>query len=611
MNDMRRLIKVVLLICSCSVASAQSADDGYAIMKFLGTDNAEDIDAAEAERLSAFLSRPLALNIASLNRLKSCGLFTAYQSASLYDYRQRHGDVLSVLELAMIDGFGKDAASVVAPFLDFTSRSNPGAAMSDKKPLHSDIALRSGYKSSLNKPYDPTLTYAAKSRISVGDRFSASFSFSRPHGAASAYPDLFSGYLRWDFRKKPVSIVIGDFNARFGQGLAFWNGMTLSGMNSMASFYRSPSAISHSWSFTGGTSHTGAASSCIFGKMTVSASVAFPGLKDIRIFSKFPSVLPAFNVAWNGRIGHIGLTHFAVYECVAKRIPDMKTSCDLSACIDGIDLFAETAYDWVNSVFASLAGVRFPAGDDIRFATMLRYYPPEYSSTYSGAARSGTKCANEYAASILMQFNAGRWIAIKGRSGFGSDIRRSSGKLAFDASYYPEPKEDAIRSIQLKSQIDYDFMLSGQLLLKVRLSDRFRTWGHRHRTDFRADFSWLSADWSVTSRLNVLKCDGIAYLGYVECVYKNTSTSVSFRQGAFKVDDWDDRIYVYERDAPGSFSVPAMYGRGIWSSLTYSVRMSRCCRIYFRAGLTTYPFMKQENKKPGKAELKIQFQFSI
>jgi hypothetical protein len=80
------------------------------------------------------------------------------------------------------------------------------------------------------------------------------------------------------------------------------------------------------------------------------------------------------------------------------------------------------------------------------------------------------------------------------------------------------------------------------------------------------------------------------------------------RQGVFHVDDWDDRIYVYEHDAPGSFNVPAMYGRGLWTSLAAGLKVSYRLRIYARTAYTGYPFMEAEKKKPGKAELKLQLQ---
>lgn len=107
-------------------------------------------------------------------------------------------------------------------------------------------------------------------------------------------------------------------------------------------------------------------------------------------------------------------------------------------------------------------------------------------------------------------------------------------------------------------------------------------------------------------RLNALRCVGTGFVGYLEEGRKTDNMSIYLRQGLFFVDDWEDRIYVYERDAPGSFNVPAMYGRGWFASAVASMRINHSLRLYARASYTSYHFMMHEKRKPGKAELKLQ-----
>jgi hypothetical protein len=83
------------------------------------------------------------------------------------------------------------------------------------------------------------------------------------------------------------------------------------------------------------------------------------------------------------------------------------------------------------------------------------------------------------------------------------------------------------------------------------------------------------------------------------------------KQSVFIVDNWDDRIYAYEYDVPGSFNVPAYYGRGVWIASMLSWKVSRLIRLYARASYISYPFMSDEKKKPGKAELKLQSVFKF
>ena len=150
-------------------------------------------------------------------------------------------------------------------------------------------------------------------------------------------------------------------------------------------------------------------------------------------------------------------------------------------------------------------------------------------------------------------------------------------------------------------------MLSEKTAIKLRVNERFRTWGKPLRTDARLEMFLYSRHWDATIRVNALKCDEISFLIYGEGCLKAKSLKAYLRAGVFYADSWDDRIYAYERDAPGTFNVPAYYGRGIWSAAVLRWRFARWGKAYLRASLCSYALMKEP--KPGKAELKLQLQY--
>ena len=113
----------------------------------------------------------------------------------------------------------------------------------------------------------------------------------------------------------------------------------------------------------------------------------------------------------------------------------------------------------------------------------------------------------------------------------------------------------------------------------------------------------------MNMRLNALRSVNTSFVSYFEEGRKTSDMSIYLRQGIFFVDHWDDRIYVYERDAPGSFNVPAMYGRGWFASAVASAHVTGSIRLYARASYVGYHFMEHEKRKPGKAELKFQIVF--
>ena len=418
--------------------------------------------------------------------------------------------------------------------------------------------------------------------MKAGRQFSAGVALSRSTQADGIGPDAVAGNLCYDFRKTPGRVILGDFNARFGQGLALWNGLSLSGLSSPSSYLKRTSGLSPSSSYSGTYSMRGAAMDLTLKKVKFSALLAAESAKEGN------SLLPAVNIGWLRRNGMLSLTHYAGFSCMAESIsiPDMKTAFDVALCYSGTDIFAEAAYDWVNRVTAFLAGTVFPVGEDVRIASMLRYYPSLYSSSRGGAAASTTKSTNEY--------------------GFSLSSECSKGSMAADVAYFPTAKagDDTASSLQAKFQSEWRMDISPSLKLKLRFSERLRTWGQQWRTEARADLSYIYGMWNASLRADMVKSDGYGLLGYAEAGRKDEDISIYIRYGMFRIDDWDDRVYVYERDAPGAFNIPAYYGRGLWGALNVGWRCSRYIRIYGRASLTSYPFMK--SKKSGRAELKLQ-----
>lgn len=581
---MRRLELLISFVLCVVPMAAQQQSDIERIMRLKGADSPEEMDPYEVERLEDILKNPLKLNHLSASRMVESGLFSHYQAVSLVDYRSRHGDVLSLPELAAVDGFGKAFTELIAPFVSLESARMPGHP-GDGWQIRNELTARAGVKVSMQEDVpEETWNYGLKYKLEAGESLSAGLALSRSYNADGLRPDSFSGHARWDFRRREGKFIAGDFNARFGQGLALWNGLGISGLSAPSSYMKRTSGISSSSSFTGNYAFHGLAADLMIRSLKVSAFVAVNG-DDEKC-----GLLPAVNLAWYGRNGQAGLTHYADFAGFPEAlfIPDMKTSADICFCFEGVDIFAECAYDWISTSAAALAGLTFPAGEKLRLASMLRYYPSEYSPSRSSAARSTAKCSNEYA--------------------FSFSGETPSGTFSLDAAYFPEPKSvSGVHDLQFKMQSEWTFSFSEAFKTKLRIQERVRSWGENFRTDLRADFVYTIGRPVLALRLNVVNSKGTGFLGYLESGYKDAALAFYARGGIFLIDDWEDRIYAYERDAPGSFSVPAYYGRGLWAAFTASWRFSGWGKVYARAAYTGYPFMEQ--KKPGKAELKLQCVF--
>ncbi len=575
--------RVLLIVMICLLAAGQMAaqTDGFleAVMGLTGITEIEDLDEEEYERLAFLSQHPLDLNHSNQARLISSGLFTAYQAVSLIDYRLRHGDILSFNELAALDGFSESHVKKIMPFVSLyggdlmdTSTGRP----------RNDITVRGGLR---NGDEGNRWHYGMKYGIQTHSGLSAGLGFSRPNDSEGIWPELFTASFEYAFDKIPLRLIAGDHNLRFGQGLALWTGMAMSGLTAPFSLMRRPSGLSPSFTFAGVNALTGVACSADLKSVTINASLAFPGLRSLNDIS----FMPSFNVVWNHRFGQIGLTH---YLETWSEVSDMKTSVDAEWCLRGADIFAEISFDWKSMLPAGLAGVSFPVGEYIRLGTILRAYPAGYTSSRSGAHRSTTRCSNEFAATFVGE-------AVSGD-------RRHQATMSVDGAYFPEPKtKESDSDAQLKMKGVWSWT-SERISTKVTVNERIRTWGSKYRTELRADAGMSFSRLTLNMRLDLLHSKDFSVLSYLEGGFKNPDISAYLRMGIFCVDNWDDRIYFYERDAPGSYNVPAMYGRGVWGSAYASWKPTRWIRLYLRASYISYCLMSEEKKKPGKAELRLQ-----
>ena len=545
------------------MVEAEEPEISEAILKVCGVTDIESLDAERVEYLSDLIRHPVRINSARKSQLEATGLFTPYQIVSLMDYISRHGGVFSSVELSEVDGFGREVIETIYPFLDFDGAHTGAAGKIDR--FRWEVNVRGGYKSRTDRNETKSM-YGLKSRFSFSDRIVLSFSSTEPYDSTRHWPTLYSGNILWNHSCGKV--IVGDFNARFGQGLCMWNTASFSSLTSPSYFMRRPSGLSATNSFTGSSAFTGLASDFVFNKWKVSAFIRLPGIKKVASMPDDLMLAPAFNVSRFGKSGHISLTHSMTFSDVfsqSYRIPTMISSFDASLCICGVNVFYETAYDWVEARASCLAGCEFRPSEKITMAAQARYLPLSNEHALT--------CAGEYSGrKHVMTFSA-------------------------EGKYHPEGKSKGnTESYQLKGQFDWKWLPITCVEVKVKLSERFRTWGLKSLAKFRTDVRYISPRWNATLRLDAVEGVKFACSGYMEAGYTGTSLSAYARLGCYMVDNWDDRIYVYERDAPGNFNVPALYGRGFWTSMYLSWKFAGWGRLYL-SGIY---------KKPGNAELKLQ-----
>lgn len=129
------------------------------------------------------------------------------------------------------------------------------------------------------------------------------------------------------------------------------------------------------------------------------------------------------------------------------------------------------------------------------------------------------------------------------------------------------------------------------------------------RLEGRGELKLEAWKWVLKSRVDLVHTKDLAWLFNAEAGREAEKFKLFARWTLFRVDSWEGRIYVYERDAPGNFNVPAYYGKG-WAASVYGVwKPSRRHSFYLRVSDVEYPWMT--DTKSGKLEVKLQYQLSL
>ena len=517
---MRKLFLCFLTVLTCKGLCAQESSVVRAAQYLSGASSEEEIPADWIERLED-------VRTARINspHLHSGILLTDYQVACIRDYRAHSGDILSWEELALVDGFSREAVEALRPFLSLASDRLPGQA--DTVRLRCTALVRT------------TLTTAGAKAKASAAYWRAGAAWRGKEG--SAYAEGQWGRSR---------VLAGDFHTRWGQGLAAWTGFTMESLSTVDAFVKRSTGLSPVWSYSPASTHRGVSYEYAGTRLRATAFAAIG--KDF-----------GAHIDYLWRNGQVGVTALLTNGNYTVSLGGRYNR-------HGLDLVGEAAYK--NRSFAGKMAARGKWGEAWKWAAQGRMIPSRYSGKKYG----------EYALACGMSY-----------------LQRNHHQLSLtaDAALLPIPGKDP-RRFQLRVYGIWQWTLSPSWLLDMRFTERYRNY-EAPRTDFRLDLKASYAPWLGVLRAEADYCEKWGFLGYGEAGYKTEKSALYLRVTGFWIPQWSARIYCYERDAPGTFSVPAYNGRGVALSLvgSYKLRLGR--RFSLKGNLrAAYQFRAGEKPAP-------------
>lgn len=518
------------------------------------------------------------LNTASRESLERCGLFTRFQIASLLEYRADYGALLSVQELAMVDGFGAETVARLAPFISLKGDdADAGVRLQARS--------RYRYKSTVAGLHQYNRVLFEKGGLKAGV-------LAESDAGEIALVDYIGAYV--GYQKGRWNILAGDYSACLGQGLAVWNAFCFTGATAPASVMRRPRGIEPYKSAEESMALRGVALEYrLQGGFQAAVFVSAAGV-DARVEEEGYKSLPATGyhrtiaekAAKNamreylagGHITRRGEWFEAGITAVAYSFSEHNArqrqpynqfqmydgwmgnlSADAVVGIGHWRLFAEVAAD-AKCHLAAVAGAVLSASYNFEASASVRYYDKAYIAPHAGAYSTISSVSNQAGAVFSLLWRPLRGMTVTSFS---------------EAVYYPWQRyriPEPSWAVYEKARAEYS---AGGWTLSLQDNYVWQSHIRRHKHSIKGVSKWEGGRWKASVRAGAVVfrgplagvsasgSSGVATSVSVAREFGRRRHSVTASVSFYDAADYDSRVYLYESDLPGSFSAQYYFGKGI------------------------------------------------
>jgi len=601
--------------------------------EFLYREESVIVPQESFERYAELLNHPLHLNSASPDQLHESGLFSPFQVYSLIKYRENYGMLYSIYELAALTGFRSSMLREIAPFLSL----EPGSrAVVQKKNRHmfmfhigKTFPESQAYKSSLKDEEKAVysgrpLSTNLRIKSSFGNSLSLGLTYEKDAGEhfyVDHRPEFLSGYLQYSGHRLIKQLVFGTFRLNHGLGLVNGAGFIHSPesfrVNSLSMLRIRPySSKSESGYERGVGIRMDVKRFKLLGWASyLNLDLSTTGLKkesqntDWRSYVRNSglhrtiSEMEGRDLAFRFHAGIQGLyskDHLDAGMAISAESVGIKSSGmpGLNKHLslhgnwhrEGWQFFGEMALrDW-NSL-AVLAGISYEANDFVHGLLLVHHYGTAYEGSQPSAYASGSKINSEKGLALHLHLEPGRWI----KADFTGEL-----------FYFPEPRYLTLVPSH-GQRYSLSLLNSGTSIFQWRIRMVSKIWQstpagndtglHPIRTKqvSRFDLRFIYThviQWQsriITSFLSRSESSYPAYAAVQQFSYQSSKfLKPSFQFVVFDVQDWDNRIYIYEPGLYYSFNFPAYYGTGYKTTLALTLKPVQKLSVAGKIACTVY-----------------------
>ncbi|MFY9115518.1 MAG: hypothetical protein WBK97_03870 [Bacteroidales bacterium] len=616
-------IVVVWLLCSVTFCALLAQNEEVLL------ENLAQSEGFSADDLEEMLQTRSSLHAATKEDLELTGFLTPYQVVALLDYRTRYGPFFTWQEVLLIPGFSREDVALLALFFtldkvekkekitwtDFRKNGKHTLMMqtatffprgTEYSPITESEYLKKPNSRYLGKPWYRYGRYDFR----LGNKMQWGCVVESDAGER-ALADFISFHVQVKEAGLLKNLIIGDFRARFGQGLLLWNGAQFGKASSIGALCNKEMGLTPYTSRDENQFFRGLAAtfgrkaftvSLLLSHRTLDARVTEEGFTsfDKTGYHRTPLELSkknalkahvaGINVAVGGDFWKVGFTAngygynrpdasaVTYYNLHRNRtLPFGGVSSDISFRWSSFRFFSELAVD-LGQAPALLAGIIRYGKDGNQQGVLLRYFSSRYTAAYGTPRGRNSSSSNEWSLqAAATQSLPRRWKL---------DGSLWAYRFPFPRYLCRTPSYGWDGRVQIHKK-EHRFLVRQQRDLSDKGIWDKTTVSLRTGVDLSENFSL------------VVRCDGTCGYGkqrdadvggaaYAELEYGNASGTFrgSFRFSVFHTNSWESRLYVYERDVLYGFSIPALYGTGIRSYLNIKYTPVKFMELWFKMACT-------------------------
>lgn len=653
------MLAFALMLCPMMLSAQQP--DVQQIVADIVEDLAEQDEAEQdysdiTNQLLQLAETPIDLNTATADQIRALVFLNDFQLASLLHYRDSLGPVYSIYELMCLPGFNQLDVLRLGPFLKFGNQPSTDSQSLGLSPcrMRSQLALR--FRTQLETPAGYTDAYTGSGKY-LGNKHSYFMRYSLRAGKhielgltgeKDAGEPFFNGTFKTGFDylgghitlrdyKRVRTLVVGSFDAGFGEGLTFWSGLSMGksgstlggskrsmGLRPHASAYEAQYLqgvginieLSRRLDFIAFGSYrlvdARLSTDTLFADDQAFTSLLESGYhrtaSELSARHTLPEVVAGGHVRYNLNNAQLGLTFVhqhvggkydrvpAVYELGPR--PSSKTALGSNFRLNlrQHSLFGEASIDLSNNgQLAALVGGLFNISNTVQVSLVGRSYAREFNSRYTAGLSEGGN-SNEhgiYLGTSLLPTKGWRLSAYIDLFRFpwmryGIYAPSSGRDLLLLSEHTLTPRVSAqlrLRHKQRAANIAGAVSMGATpVLMRTANSARLQLTCAVSRGLSLKSGLHLNAQSSDSSTSEV----GFALTQDVSYRPSRLPMQLSARFAIFDTPSWNSRIYSYESDMLYAFSVPAYYSRGTRMFVLLRYSPLRWADVYVRYAQTYF-----------------------